>query len=466
MAITSTAVNADRLYYDLVELLDEHRVSRSQDALEEHSTDKWHASALPEVVVFPDSSEDVSSVMKYASTNGVPVTTRGTGTGHIGGCVPVKGGISLSLKHLDQIIEISPEDGVAVCQPGVIVGNLQNAVRELGWYYPPDPASLKECCIGGNVATNAGGPRCLKYGVTKQYILGLEIVLANGDILRTGGRCHKNKQGFDLGAIFIGSEGMLGVIMEVTVRLIPHPQTRAMIGAAFADFPAVASAVQSILNSGLLPSALEVTDSFTMAAARDYLGSDKMPPGDAYMMVEIDGQEETVARELKKLEAFIKDLGSLRVDVAPDEVACEKIWQLRRDFSYSLKATGLRKLNQDVVVPRSKLVELVEYAHQLQEETGLAVACFGHAGDGNIHTNVMVGDWDDPEVRATAEETLDRLFQWLLEHDGAVTGEHGVGLAKKRWLGQALGEVAMKTHHDIKKALDPKGILNPGKFLD
>jgi len=465
-AATSMAVNTDTLYHDLIELFDDRRVSRAQDTLVEHSTDKWHASAMPEVVVFPESSQDVSLVMKYANRHNVPVTTRGTGTGHIGGCVPVNGGISLSLKHLNQILEINPEDGVAVCQPGVVVGDLQDAVRERGWYYPPDPASLKECCIGGNVATNAGGPRCLKYGVTKQYILGLEVVLANGDILRTGGRCHKNKQGFDLGAIFIGSEGMLGVITEVIVRLIPHPQTRAMIGASFADFSSVASAVQSILNSGFLPSALEVTDSFTMAAARDYLGSENMPPGDAYLMVEIDGQKETVASELEKLEDFIIKLGSLRVDIAEDEMACEKIWQLRRDFSYSLKATGLRKLNQDVVVPRSKLVELVEYAHQLQKETGLAVACFGHAGDGNIHTNVMVGDWDDPEVRAKAEETLDRLFQWLLEHQGAITGEHGVGLAKKRWLSQALGEVAMKTHHDIKNALDPKGILNPGKFLD
>ena len=459
-------MNSDILYQELVKLLDERRVSCDEDALREHSTDKWHASAMPQVVVYPDGSEDVSSIMKFASANDVPVTTRGTGTGHIGGCVPVNGGISLSLKHLDQIIEISPEDGVAVCQPGVITGKLQETVRSHGWYYPPDPASLKECCIGGNAATNAGGPRCLKYGVTKQYILGLEIVLANGDILRTGGRCHKNKQGFDLGALFIGSEGMLGVITEVIVRLIPHPKGRAMIGAAFSDFPQAVSAVQSILNSGLLPSALEVTDSFTMAAARDYLGSEKMPPGNAYLMVEIDGQPETVERELKKLEAYVKELGSLRVDVAANEEACEAIWQLRRDFSYSLKATGLRKLNQDVVVPRSKLVELVEFAHSLQEETGLAIACFGHAGDGNIHTNVMVGDWEDPEVRELAEKTLDRLFSWLIKEGGAVTGEHGVGLAKKRWLAEALGEVSMQTHRSLKHALDPKNLLNPGKFLD
>jgi len=420
---------------------------------------------MPDVVVFPENTQEVSAIVKYAASQALPVYTRAAGTGHIGGCVPVHGGILISLMRMNRILEISPEDGTAITQPGVITGDLQDAVRKHGWYYPPDPASLKECTIGGNIATNAGGPRCLKYGVTKQYVLGLEVVLASGEILRTGGRCHKNSTGFDLTSLMVGSEGMLGIITEITVRLIPHPEERVMLGASFPDFTAAAAAVQAILDSGTLPSALEITDGFTMAAARDYLGEDKLPPGEAYLMIEIDGKKETLARELPLLKDFLLLHQALRVDEAPNEAACERIWQLRRDFSYSLKHTGLTKLNEDIVVPRSKLVDLVKFAEQLQLETGIPVACFGHAGDGNIHTNIMVKDYADPEIKKVADAALDRLFTWVIENQGVISGEHGIGLAKKRWIHQALGELSMQTHRAIKKALDPQGILNPGKFL-
>ena len=203
-----------------------------------------------------------------------------------------------------------------------------------------------------------------------------------------------------------------------------------------------------------------------MAAARDYLGSDKLPPGDAYLMVEIDGNEETVSRELARLQQFLSDQGALRIDEAPDEDACERIWQLRRDFSYSLKHTGLTKLNEDIVVPRSKLVELVNFATQLQQDTGIPIACFGHAGDGNIHTNLMVDNYADPATKKKADAALDRLFTWIIGNGGVISGEHGIGLAKKPWIRQALGETSMAVHRSIKDSLDPKGILNPGKFLD
>ena len=456
----------NNLSNELGSLLRPDQVSSMPEVLTEHASDKWHASSLPDVVVFPESAEDVATVIKYASANHTPVYTRAAGSGHTGACVAVNKGILISMMRMNQILEINPSDGVAVVQPGVITGELQRAVREHGWYYPPDPASLKECTIGGNIATNAGGPRCLKYGVTKQYALGLETVLASGEILRSGGRCHKNSTGFDLTSLMVGSEGMLGIITEITVRLIPHPQTRAMLGASFTDFTAAAEAVQAILDSGTLPSALEITDGFTMAAARDYLGNDKLPPGNAYLMIEIDGNEETVARELKRLHQFLNGLGALRIDEAPNEDACERIWQLRRDFSYSLKHTGLTKLNEDIVVPRSKLVDLVNFAKQLQQETGIPVACFGHAGDGNIHTNLMVDNYADPETKKKADTALDKLFTWVIGNGGVISGEHGIGLAKKPWIKQALGETSMAMHHSIKNALDPKGILNPGKFLD
>ncbi len=455
-----------KIYEDLSKLLPAEHVSISQSDLKVHRIDKWHAAADPEVVVFAQTTEQVAAVMRYANEHEVPVYTRGAGVGHVGGCVPVRGGIALSVAQIDKILEVNTGDGVAVVQPGVITEHLQETVRTKGWYYPPDPASLKECSIGGNIATNAGGPRCLKYGVTKQYVLGLEVVVATGEIMRIGGRCHKNKTGFDLTALMCGSEGMLGIITEATVRIIPHPETRAMLGASFVDFSAAAVAVQAILDAGILPSALEITDAFTLAAARDYLGEDNLFTGDAYLMVEIDGRIGSVKNELEGLTTLLENLGALSINKASDEAACEEMWQLRRDFSYSLKHTGLMKLNEDIVVPRSKLVELVNFARQLQKDTDIPVACFGHAGDGNIHTNLMVEDYSDPVIKECADAAIDKLFTWVLDNGGAITGEHGVGLAKKPWIKQALGPVSFAMHQQIKNAMDPKGILNTGKFLD
>ena len=450
----------------LAALVGENKVSRTRSDIEIHSTDKWYASHPPDVVVFAETTEDVSKVMAFAHENGIPVTTRGAGVGYVGGCVPSQGGIALSVMRMNRILELNPADGVAIVQPGVITGDLQKAAREVGWDYPPDPASLKECSIGGNIATNAGGPRCLKYGVTRSYILGLEVVLADGRVLPCGGRVHKNKTGFDLVGLFTGSEGMLGIVTTAVLRLIPRPPARSMLAAVFPEFAAAAAAVQGILNSGHLPSALEITDGFTLAAARNRLGADRLPDGNAHLIVEVDGRPRAVALELEELETLLDRLGATRIDRATTEEECDAIWQLRREFSYSLRDTGLTKLNEDIVVPRSRLVELVGFARELEQETGIPVACFGHAGDGNIHTNLMVADYEDPETREKADQALDRLFSWVLEHGGAITGEHGVGLAKKPWIAQALGETGMAVHREVKAALDPSGILNPGKFLD
>lgn len=443
----------------------EHVTIAPQD-LADAAVDKWHATSTPDAVVFATDTAMVSDVMAFAHSHGLPVTTRGAGVGYVGGCVPVHGGIVLSTARMNRILGLHPEDGVAIVQPGVITGELQAAVRNLGWEYPPDPASLKDCSIGGNIATNAGGPRCLKYGVTRSYVLGLEVVLADGNILRTGGRLHKNKTGFDLVGIFTGSEGMLGIVTEATLRIIPKPPARAMLAAIFPDFAMAAAAVQGILNAGHLPSALEITDGFTLAAARRRMGAEVFPPGDAHLIVEIDGRPAAVQSELNELFGAIQSLGATFIERAPDEASCERIWKLRRQFSYSLRDTGLTKLNEDIVVPRSKLVELVTFARELQSETGIPVACFGHAGDGNIHTNLMVEHYSDPAVRSAADAAVDRLFAWILENGGAITGEHGVGLAKKPWIARALGGTGMAVHHAVKQALDPGNLLNPGKFLD
>ena len=451
---------------DLAALLGPGKVSLRPDDLAVHSTDKWYASHPPDVVVFAESTADVSATLAFAHQRRIPVTTRGAGVGYVGGCVPLHGGIALSVARMNRILELAPDDGVAVVQPGVITGDLQRSARELGWDYPPDPASLDECSLGGNIATNAGGPRCLKYGVTRSYVLGLEVVLPDGQVVRCGGRVHKNKTGFDLVGLFTGSEGMLGVVTEATLRLIPKPPARAMLAAVFPEFPRAAAAVQAILHRGHLPSALEITDGFTLAAARRRLGPERLPDGNAHLIVEIDGRPRAVAAELEELEALLRELGATRIDPATTDEACEAIWKLRREFSYSLRDTGLTKLNEDIVVPRSKLVDLVEFARRLEAETGIPVACFGHAGDGNIHTNLMVADYADPAIREKADAALDRLFSWVLANGGAITGEHGVGLAKKPWIHQALGAANLDLHRLIKAAVDPQATLNPGKFLD
>lgn len=450
----------------LAALIGESKVTTADDVRTAHSGDKWSASHQPDVVVFAESTEDVSKVLGFAHRRRVPVTTRGAGVGYVGGCVPMEGGIVLTTERMNGIVGINPKDGVAVVQPGVITGDLQTAVRGLGWEYPPDPASLKECSIGGNIATNAGGPRCLKYGVTRHYVLGLEVVLSNGRVMRCGGRLHKNKTGFDLIGLFVGSEGMLGVVTEITVRLIPRPKARGMLAAIFPDFATAAKTVQEILQAGHLPSALEITDAFTLAAARKKLGAEVFPPGEGHLIVEIDGRPAAVESELEELRVLLDACGARETKLARSEEECEKIWQLRREFSYSLRDTGLTKLNEDIVVPRSKLVDLVSFARKLQRETGIPIACFGHAGDGNIHTNLMVENYENPGIRDRADAALDILFTWVLDNGGAITGEHGVGLAKKPWIRQALGDVSFAVHRSLKRTLDPHGILNPGKFLD
>jgi glycolate oxidase len=449
----------------LTDLLGADKVNDSEDAKEFHSQDKWYAKALPDVVVYAESTDDVAKLMKYAYTHRIPVYTRGAGHGYVGGCIPVHGGIALSMMRM-RSCHIHPLDGVAVAQPGVITADLQAAARAEGWDYPPDPASLKECSIGGNIATNAGGPRCLKYGVTRNYVLGLEVVTATGEVMRCGGRVHKNKTGFDLVGLITGSEGMLGIVTEATLRLIPQPRARGMLAAIFPDFASAAAAVQGVFAAGFLPSALEITDSFTLRSARKRLGDQALPPGDAHLLVETDGAEQAVLAEIAELRALLTQMGATHVREALDEAACEHFWKIRREFSYSLRDTGLTKLNEDIVVPRSRLVELVQFARILEQETGLAIACFGHAGDGNIHTNIMVQGYDQPEVRRRADDALDILFTWVLQNGGAITGEHGVGLAKKPWIRQALGDVALQTQRAIKRAMDPRNILNPGKWLD
>jgi glycolate dehydrogenase FAD-linked subunit len=455
-----------KLASTLREILGNEIVADDLDTLTAHSGDKWFASHEPEVVVFARTTSDVSKLLRFASHEKIPVTARGGGFGYVGGCVPARGGIALSLMRMNRIKEIKFANAAAIVEPGVFTADLKAAARAQKLFYPPDPASMKDCTIGGNVATNAGGPRCLKYGVTRHYVIGLEVVLANGNVLRIGGRVHKNKTGFDLIGLFVGSEGMLGVVTEITLRLLPLPPGRATLSAAFRTAAQAAEAVQAIFAAGFLPSSLEIADHFTLEAARRDLGEMIVPEGNAHLLVDLDGQEESVRSEVAAIRELLLKTKPNTLELATGEEDCEKLWALRRQFSNSLRATGLTKLNEDVVVPRSRLVDLMEFAESLQAKHGFPIACFGHAGDGNIHVNVMAYRYNrDATVREKVERALDDLFAQVLAWGGVITGEHGIGLAKKRWWSDATNSVVRDVHLNLKRALDPDNILNPGKFV-
>lgn len=431
---------------------------------QDYAMDKWLVGALPDAVCRPRRPQSVVEILKFAHRHRIPVTARGAGYGYVGGCVARRGGIVLSLDRLNRVREIDAEDFVAVVQAGVVTKDLQKAAESKGLYYPPDPASRAHSTIGGNIANNAGGPRCLKYGVTRDYVLGLEVALADGSLVRLGGRTHKNKTGFDLHRLFVGSEGLLGIVTEATLKLLPLPPYRAALSVGYRDMKSAVRALRAVFHSGLLPSALELADSFTLAAARRRTGSTLLDGCHAHLIVEFDGQETSVRHETKLAKDIVRAFDPSFIRQAFGEKKCETIWQLRREFSFALRDTGLKKINEDIVVPRGRLEDLFAFTARLQNKHGLPVACFGHAGDGNIHVNLMV-DQSDPKARKAAHSATNELFRQILAWDGAITGEHGIGLAKKPWWNHATTPRIRALHASIKHALDPGNILNPGKFV-
>ena len=432
--------------------------------LQEYAGDKWFATHRPDAVALPRSTQSVATILRFAHRHRIPVTARGAGHGYVGGCVPLHGGIVLSTERMNRILEINAGDFVAVVQPSVVTAEFQAKVEAQHLFYPPDPASRANNSLGGNIVTNAGGPRCLKYGVTRDYVLGLEVVLADGTIVRLGSRTHKNKTGFDLHRLFVGSEGLLGIVTEATLKLLPLPPYRANLAIGFRSMRTAVRTLHAILAAGFLPAALELADAFTLAAAYRRTQSERLRGCRAHLIVEVDGQRNSVRSEIRTLQRIIRAQNPLFVETGLGAKQCEAVWKIRREFSYALRDTGLTKLNQDIVVPRSRLEDLFAFAARLQKKHHLQLACFGHAGDGNIHTNIMV-DYTQPGAKQRSEIALDELFRQVLAWGGAITGEHGIGIAKQRWWPLAVSPEARALHRTIKLALDPKAILNPGKFV-
>ena len=430
-----------------------------------YAADALGQAHLPDLVVLPTTAAEIAEVARLCTEHRVPLVVRGAGTGYTGGAVPTRGGIVLSLERMNRILEIDEVNLLAVVEPNVINADLQRAVERVGLFYPPDPASLESSSIGGNVAECAGGPRAFKYGTTKRYVLALEAVLPTGEIVRTGSKAVKNVVGYDLTQLLVGSEGTLAIITKVTLRLIPKPPVRATLTATFGHVRQAVDAVSGLIRRRVVPAAIELVDGDSLRAVEAYLGRAVVAAGaQAMVIVECDGVQGAVEEENRLVEEACREAGAAEIRDAASESDREDLWSVRRQLSFALRATGLLKINHDVVVPRGRIPQLLETVSDLAREYRLRVASFGHAGDGNIHVNLMVNK-DDADELQRARQAERQLFERVVALEGSISGEHGIGFAKAPYLSIELSADEIALMKRVKAAFDPAGILNPGKIF-
>jgi glycolate oxidase len=449
---------------DLARTIPPERLLSDPDRLEPYARDESDLGRFPpDVAVLAVTTEEVREVLAVAARHRVPVVPVAARTGKSGGSLALHGGIALSLERMNRILDIRPEDLTARVEPGVVTGALQAEVERHGLFYPPDPNSLDTCTIGGNIAENAGGPRALKYGVTREYVLGLTVVLPTGEVLRTGRRTIKGVAGYDLTALFVGSEGTLGVVTEATLKLLPRPAHVATALVCFADVATAARAVSRVLAQGVVPRCLELIDDVSVQAVAK--GSPfRLPPGaGAALLVETDGNDaDQVLAEMARVAGAVQGEAAGEVLVAQNEAQRRDIWETRKYLSVSLRQLHPLKLSEDVAVPRSRIPEMVSRSREIGRRHGLLVATYGHAGDGNLHANVLFDREDErPRVEAAAAEIL----RAAVDLGGTITGEHGVGLAKRDFLECEQGAELVAVQRRLKAMFDPLGILNPGKIF-
>ncbi|KKM09805.1 FAD-binding protein [Clostridiales bacterium PH28_bin88] len=419
---------------------------------------------VPGVVVFPRTTRQVAEALRLANREKIPVYPRGAGTGLSGGSVPEQGGIALVLTDMNRILEVDTGNLLAVVEPGVVTEALQQEVERVGLFYPPDPGSLKSCTIGGNIAENAGGPRALKYGVTRDYVLGLEVVTPTGEILRTGGKTVKNVTGYDLTRLMTGSEGTLGVVTRAVLRLIPRPQDVRTAMAVFATVDGAAEAVAEVSRRGILPTTLELMDDVTIRCVENYLHMGLPVDAGAILLIEVDGFRPAVDEAIITVEKVCRELGATGVEVAAGPAEREELWRARRAVSAAIVQLKPTKISEDATVPRSRVPEMVRRLKAIAQKYDLTMAIFGHAGDGNLHPNILA-DRRDPEEMARVELAVEELFRAAMELEGTLSGEHGIGSMKAPYLPLEVGETGMRVMRGIKAALDPNNILSPGKML-
>jgi len=417
----------------------------------------------PSAIVWPNNTADVVKVMKYAYEKEIPVVPRGAGTGVTAGAVPSKGSIVLSFEKMKKIIEIDAENLNVLCEPGVINGKLQRELEWTGFFYPPDPASMNFCTLGGNVAENAGGPRALKYGVTRDYVMEIEAVLPNGEVMTTGIKTTKGVVGYDLTRLFTGSEGTLAVFTKIRLKILPLPEEVITLLAIFGNLESSGDAVTKIISSKIIPRTLEFMDRNAIAAVENFKPIGLPRDAEAVLLIELDGQPSTITREAEKIIALCSKLGA-EIKMAKDEFAKNNLWASRRALSPALYHIKPTKINEDIVVPRNKVTEMLRRLRTLSEKSGIAIVNFGHAGDGNIHVNIMVDKANEDEYQRGLG-LVEQIFRDTLELGGTISGEHGIGLTKARYIDMELSERELKIMESIKKVFDPKKILNPGKIF-
>jgi glycolate oxidase len=459
-----TAASDERVLARLREIVGAEHVLVDSERVEPYAQDAVKEKFPPEAVVLPRSAEEIAAILRLANEVRFPVTARGGGVGYTGGAVPVEGGIVIGTDRMNEIREISEDDLYVVAEPGVTTYQLQQAVEARGLFYPPDPASYKSSFIGGNIAENAGGMRSAKYGVTKHYVLGLEVVTPTGEIIRTGGRTSKNVVGFDLTGLICGSEGMLGIITEATLRLIPLPEATRTVRATFHTMKEACACVSLFTRARVSPVAIEVLDRNSINAVESEFAFGLATDAGALLIVSVDGSVEEVERASQVIEQVMAAGGGFDVLRAETREEEDRLWDVRRALSPAIKKYGTLKLNEDVVVPRSRVPELVEGVEEIGRRRHIFVVNFGHAGDGNIHVNFMC-DRDDVEAVKRAREAVRDTFELAVRLGGTISGEHGIGYVKAPYLGMALDATTIETMKRIKRALDPLGILNPGKMF-
>lgn len=449
----------------LREVLPRERVHDTVEDLAVFGYDGTWATARPDAVVSPVTTEEVSAVMKVAGRLGAPVVPRGGGTGLAGGSVPVAGGIVLNTTMMNRILELDGPNMVVVVQPGVVNAHLQAEVEKIGLFYPPDPQSLRQCTLGGNVATTAGGPRCLKYGTTKDYVLGLQVVLADGRTIRTGGKMIKVQTGYNLTHLFVGSEGTLGVITEVTLRLIPKPRYKGTVMAVFDRLDDAAETVNRILLAGILPLALEMMDNACIRSVEAYKPFGLPLGAETILLIDQDGNDNRVVeQELAEIARLAREGGASNVRQAATSVESEALWQARRAVSPAISRLKPNKLGEDISVPRSQIPAMVRKVTEIAARNRLAIPLFGHIGDGNLHPNILC-DLRDTEEMERVQKAAREIFEAAVSLGGTLSGEHGIGTLKREFLSESLDATTIEIMERIKWALDPDNRLNPGKVF-
>ncbi len=460
----TTSASRPEVIAALKQIVGDENVVVEPSRVEPYGADAVKEKFPPEAVVFPESTEQMVAILKLANEHLFPVTARGGGVGYTGGAVPIDGGIVIGTDRMKKIVEINVDDLYITCQPGLTTFEVQQAVGEHGLMFAPDPASYKDSFIGGNIAENAGGMRTPKYGVTKHHVLGLEVVTAAGEIIRTGGKTVKNVVGFDLTGLMCGSEGMLGIITEATLKLLPMPEATSTVRANFHSMEAACRVLTKFTPEGLLPMAMEVIDKYCVAAVEESFAFGLSKEAEAILLVAVDGSAEEVARNAATIERIIGENGGFDIIRARTREEEDKLWDVRRAISPSLMKYGTLKINEDVVVPRSKVPELVARIEEIGRSHDTFVANFGHAGDGNIHVNFVV-DREDPKAIARARLCVAETFRLSVELGGTISGEHGIGYVKAQYLNYAIDRPTLEIMKGIKKVFDPNGILNPGKMF-